>query len=592
MLCLIIFQIDPFHVPAENMEDRSGDMIEIDPIHEGRTLSTELMGTRSLIENKGQIDDDDVKFYYTGDPQVLIRSDGIQVSSVTETGVIGYSMELEGGNSGGRILTGDEGTTFNFIIGNDPSEWVLGAGSFNEVTMEEIRPGMDLRVLVSEEGPKWEIELEKGSLIDDLTLVYSGEFQRSGVKDRTIMIEKGTSSLQDGPVIILQNESPLECELSMINGHLRFHVPGHDPDLPMIIDPLMSSSTLIGGNQWDIIAKVKAHPTGDIIVAGSVESTNMKTHSTAYDRSQNGEDDLFVCRLSADLSIMRYGTYIGGSKSDVVHDLTIDDDGFIYLAGQTSSTNFPRTTGALINSFQGGGSDGFIVKVSPDLGSLNFSTYIGGSGKDWASGIEVDGSGIPYVCGSSQSTDLPYTSGCYQSEMKGIRNGFVAKVHTDGKGLHYLTYLGGSGFGDDIGDIQIDTGGKALVVGYSRSSDFPTTSGVFKTGSGNYMGFISRLSADGSDLDMSTFLAYGTRINGTAIDDQGNIFLTGRTETISGEFPVSSDAFDKDLSGDVDGFITKIDSLGENVLKSTYIGANELYGQPPEVQTDYIESCT
>jgi hypothetical protein len=223
---------------------------------------------------------------------------------------------------------------------------------------------------------------------------------------------------------------------------------------------------------------------------------------------------------------------------------------------------------------------------------LNFSSYIGGSDKDWTSGVDVSKSGIPFICGSSASSDLPTTSGSYQTDLEGRRNGFVAKLHRDGKDLHFLTYLGGSGFGDDISDIVIDSQGRPLVAGYSRSIDFPTTPGVFRNGSGNYMGFISRLTSDGSGLNMSTFLAFGTRINSTVLDEDGNIYLTGRTETISGEFPVSRDAFDKDLSGDMDGFITIMDPDGKRVLRCTYVRSNEKFGQPPDVQTDYVEYCT
>lgn len=543
-----------------------------------------------IIENKGQVEDDEVLFYYPGDPMVYLHSDGISVRSPSAS--TDYRMKIENTHWKGDKNLEERGPVLNYFYGSDPSLWITGARSFERVTLSEVLPGVDLRLLSNEEGPKWELELRSASLIESLSIHYSGNFNNAETTDDSIIFRTGSHFLSEGPFILLQNDTRIESDIRITDGYLTFELADHDRHSPLIIDPLMTASTFIGGNSWDLNGRMKIHTTGDVIVAGTVESSNLETGPGPYDGTFNGEEDIFVCRLSSDLSTMKSGTYIGGSDHEVLHDLSVDDQGLIYVAGQTSSPNFPTTPNAFQETYGGGESDGVVAALSGDLSVLNFSSYIGGSDKDWTSGVDVSKSGIPFICGSSASSDLSTTSGSYQTDLDGIRNGFIAKLHRDGTGLYFLTYLGGSGFGDDISDIEIDSQGRPLVVGYSRSIDFPTTQGVFKNGSGNYMGFISRLTSDGSGLNMSTFLAFGTRINSTIIDEEGNIYLTGRTETISGEFPVSGDAFDKDLSGDMDGFITVMDPNGRNVLNSTYVGSNEKFGQPPDVQTDYVEYCT
>lgn len=540
-----------------------------------------------FIENLGQLEDENILFYYQGDVNVFIFNDGIRVDRYTGKEKISYSLRLDGGEACKDIKFGTEGPRLNFYLGNDPSRWIRGGRTFDEITLEEIITGVDMRLHISEEGPKWDLILERGSLIDKVRAIYTGDFEKARIVKDHIRFEKGELSLVEGPFILLQNGNEVESELVLHNNRLSFIANSIDRDDRLIIDPLMASSTFVGGHWWDIYPEVKVHPSGNIVLAGTVESRMLETTANGYDRSHNGDNDVFVCMLSENLSSMRYGTYIGGTGNDTLKDICVDDKGNIFLAGKTGSSDFPVSSDAFLESYKGAG-DGFIFKISPDLSRMNFSTYIGGSGNDVLSGISLSSEGFPCFCGSTKSDDLPVSPDCFQEDLNGMGDVFAGKLSINGSEIGYLTYLGGGGFGsDEAYDIQVDSRGRCIVAGYSQSDDFPTTEGVFKNGSGGNMGFISRFSEDGNELNMSTFLALGTRIFSFVLDEDENIVMTGRTDVASDKFPVTFNAYDGDLAGNVDGFVTKMDPDGGVILTSTYLGMNEMYGQSPGV--DFAE---
>lgn len=542
-----------------------------------------------FIENMGQLDDE-VLFYYSGSPKVLIHQDGLSVADISDiSSAPFYRMRIENSRVPSSVEGAGEGPLFNFYLGSGPNDWIEGAVSFTEIELENIKPGLDLIVKNTREGPKWEISLDRGSKAEDLVIQYETLMEMS-IRDEHIFFEKDGLKFREGPVEIFQDGERVKMPMHFENGHLSFSTKNIDPDAPLLIDPLLGSSTLLGGNSWDKDPVVMVHPDGGVIVTGTTESTDMYTHSSAYDRTANGIKDIFIYRFDPDLSSALYATYFGGSSYDIVHGATVDDTGNVHIAGYTRSSNLPRTSGAFQSSYQGAG-DGFTAKFDSQLGSLSYSTFIGGSSEDWARGIDVDDSGIPYVCGTTRSSDLPATSGCYQSSLKGVSDGFVVKLLADASDATYLTYLGGNGFGDEANDIIVDGLGRAVVAGYAISNDFPTTENAFRNGSGFYMGYVSRFEADGTDLNMSTFLGYGARVNSTAFDIDGNILLAGWTDSISGIFPVTDDAFDKDLAGFQDGFATKMHHSGSYLIGSTFIGDNEQWGQPPDTTEDYHEKA-
>lgn len=210
---------------------------------------------------------------------------------------------------------------------------------------------------------------------------------------------------------------------------------------------------------------------------------------------------------------------------------------------------------------------------------VNYSTYLGGSSADGASGIAVDGAGNAYVTGYTTATDFPTTAGAFQTTKTGSRSVFVTKLNATGTGLVYSTYLGGSGLDDGAG-IAVDGAGNAYVTGLTYSPDFPTTPGAFQTHFpaplGQSAAFATKLNPMGTGLVYSTYLGGNVSAEalGITVDGAGNAYLTGCTS--STDFPTTPDAFQAryPAGSQLDYFVTKLNATGTALVYSTYLGGS------------------
>lgn len=223
---------------------------------------------------------------------------------------------------------------------------------------------------------------------------------------------------------------------------------------------------------------------------------------------------------------------------------------------------------------------------------LVYSTYLGGSGDDFGSGIAVDSSGAAYVVGFTASVNFPVTGGAFQDTPSGTDDVFVTKLNTTGSSLVYSTFLGGSDINNGLG-IAVDEAGDAYVTGFTTSPDFPTTPGAFQTEyGGGQDGFVSKLDASGSALVYSSYLGGSGQDQGSgiAVDHAGNAFITGFTQSI--DFPVSSGAFQAacgNPSTCENAFVTAINSSGSALVYSTYLGGS--YDQGYGVTVDSSDNA-
>ena len=276
------------------------------------------------------------------------------------------------------------------------------------------------------------------------------------------------------------------------------------------------ASTYLGGSDHDQVNAIALGSSGDVYVVGETRSNNFPTTSGAYDESHNGNQDVFVSKLSADLKNLLASTYLGGSSWEYVHSysLVFDGSGNLYVVGETQSSDFP-TVGGAYDTTLGGSRDVFVCKLSSNLGLLSDSTYLGGSGSEYAGGIACDSSGNAFVGGATGSTDFPTTTGAYdESHNGGTWDAFVCKLSSNLGALSISTYLGGSGF-DYIYALVLDSSGNVCVTGKTSSNDFPTTSGVFDSSyNGGWDCFVSKLKADLTALLASTYFGGSDNWNG------------------------------------------------------------------------------
>lgn len=277
---------------------------------------------------------------------------------------------------------------------------------------------------------------------------------------------------------------------------------------------------------------------------------------------------------------LSFSTYLGGNGGDQGAGIAVDAAGNAFVTGGTQSLNFP-TTGGTIQTTSAGSQDIFVTKLNPTGSGVVYSTYLGGSGFDFGTGIAVSPSGEVYVTGGTDSVNFPTTAGAFQTSFGGgTFDAFVTKLNSTGSALVYSSFLGGSN--QDRGSkIAIDSTTNAFVTGFTVSSNFPTTSGAFDTTfNGGGDAFVTKVNSTGSGLVYSTYLggSIGSNAtdsaNGIAVDAAGNAYVTGSAE--STDFPTTAGAFQTAHGGGTDAFVTKLDPSGSALVYSTYLGGNNL----------------
>jgi hypothetical protein len=349
----------------------------------------------------------------------------------------------------------------------------------------------------------------------------------------------------------------------------------------------LEASTFLGGSgidgSWPGTSLV-VDGDGNIYVAGNTGSFDFPATHGAYDTTPNGGDDVFIAKLDKDLTTLKAATLLGGSHNESCWAVIRDEAGNIFVAGQTSSTNFPTSANAYDTSFNGE-EDIFISKFDSSLKILIASTLLGASNKDWGNILAQNINGDIYIGGYTESSNFPTTPGAHDVNFgSGGYDACLSKFDTDLSQLLASTYLGGSGM-DFIYAIGLKKNGSVFVAGHTSSSNFPTTAEAFdRSYNGTSAGdsddaFITRLDESLSTIQASTFLGGSgwENVSSLAFDINGDIFVAGNTQSI--DFPTSEGAYDTNFHGGTlyaaDVFIAKLEPDLTNLLASTYLGGSD-----------------
>jgi hypothetical protein len=337
-------------------------------------------------------------------------------------------------------------------------------------------------------------------------------------------------------------------------------------------------ATRTGGSKWDAAGDLEVGKDGSVYVLGQTESADFPTTADAVQRQFGGpRRDAVVLKLDAGGKIV-YSTFLGGAKNDEPTSMAVADDGAVYVGGVTMSSDFPglrvgqfgpggspdgfvarlrpgdpkslqtvliggtgreQVTGVALdksgnlfvagfttssdfptkNGWQprfGGAGDAFLAKLRISGWKLLFSTYLGGSKMDAAYGLSLDSSGNPIVSGVTESADFATTAGAFQPRLRGSVDAFVTKLSADGSRILWSTYYGGSRANSDQflgGSVDVDETGRVWLTGMTNSPDLPTRNpSQASYGGGDFDGFLAAFSPGGSKL------CYGSFIGGSGHD--------------------------------------------------------------------------
>jgi hypothetical protein len=353
-------------------------------------------------------------------------------------------------------------------------------------------------------------------------------------------------------------------------------------------------STYLGGKDnhahildYDLSSAIAVDGSHHMFVYGVTSSVDFPTVSPFQSslKPTTGNYNAFICQLSSDGSSLVYSSYMGGTVGEFATGMAIDGSSNVYLAGGTSSSDFPTTAGAFQQAAghtAGGNQKPYLAKVNSS-GALVFATIDSGSGAASvaATGLAaaVDGSGFPYLAGYTQSHTFPTTSGAYQAASaleSGGTAGFVSKFSTDGSSLVAATTLGGtagSPSSDAAASIAVDGSGNIFICGGTASGDITATAGAYQTtstaGGADLDGYVAEFSSTcgtlsyfsyfgGVDDDVATEVLLGS--------SPGVVYLNGWTTHTDHAvaFPTSPGAYHT-TSGNYDTWIAELQTLNASV---------------------------
>ncbi len=350
---------------------------------------------------------------------------------------------------------------------------------------------------------------------------------------------------------------------------VKFRVGDYDRTQALVIDPVLSYSTLLGGEGGPEYGNgIAVDAAGNTYVVGTAVPPNFPVVGASSTGDRTGAD-VFVAKFNPAGTELLFSTLIGGRGDDQGVAIALDNNE-IYITGQTNSTDFP-TMSARQGSYGGGSYDAFVSKLST-TGALLFSTYHGGSGQDLGKGISArNGLGAAAVIGWTDSLNFPL-----QGPLQGTRNGpndaFVSQFQSNGV-LKFSTYLGGSSF-DEGNAVALGTDGTTYATGNTYSIDFPKTPSTLLGFLGATDCFVTKLNVFGNQIEYSQLVG-GSSFDGCAaiaVDGAGFAYFGGTTS--SDDIPlVRAVQASRGSQGNVeDMFLAKLDPIGSRLELSTYLG--------------------
>ena len=424
------------------------------------------------------------------------------------------------------------GTRLNYFHGNDPNKWVRGAAAYRKVAYDN-SGGPALVFYWNAAGNlEFDLTLRPGETADSAAFRLEGEtgLRISATGDLTIQAGPTVLTLQKPSVYQvsagLRRKVPCNYVLGE-DGQVGFRLGTHNSRLAVTIDPTLVVTT---------------------------------------------------------------ATYLGGSTgADDGRAVAVDSSGNIYIAGDTSSTDFPLT--APYQSSMTGSDDAFIAELNPSGSQVLFATFLGGSTSQVATGVGIDSSGNIYAAGYTRSSDFP-TKNAAIGTFPGVGglSGWVAKFNNTGSTLLYSTFLGGSAQ-NQIDALAVDSAGNAYVTGGTFSNDFPIVNGYEPNGFGTSspgfdQSFLTKFSPSGTILYSTITTAFGADGKAVACDNNGIAVFTSPS---NGALAASKNAYQSQYAGGGDdAYVVKVDTkqTGANsLLFATFLGGSGI-DQPTGIALD------
>ncbi|MGA3019308.1 MAG: SBBP repeat-containing protein [Bryobacteraceae bacterium] len=465
--------------------------------------------------------------------------------------------------------------------------WHPGVTNYSRVKYQAVYPGIDVVYYGKGSQLEYDFVLQPGADPNTIRMQFSGagKVMATPAGDLGVVTANGLV-LQKKPVIYQQGR-PVSGRYKLLAANVvGIQVDAYDRTQPLVIDPAIVYSTLIGGTGTDMVTAMKIGPTGLLYIAAWTQTGELLTLDLPYDNLTDIYVQVVDPSPSGGYGVL-YATYLGGTNDDEALALDVDAPGFIYLTGTTTSTDFPvvgnsvQTTGAATTV------SGFVSKIDPHYAgtgnSLVYSTYLGGTiGNTTPKGIKVGSDNMIYVVGQTQTADFPITDNAYAASLYGPSDVFISKIDVNNVNLVYSTFMG-SELDDDACGLVLDANNVVYFAGTTLGTQFPMAGYSFNGyTSGNYdvvVGVVDTTQPGVNSLIWATYFGGSgeDEARGISMDSQGRVLVTGFT--ISTDLPVTkATAIQPNYGGNGDAFVAIFDPAKQgqqSLAYSTYLGGSQ-----------------
>lgn len=568
-----------------------------------------------FMENKGQIPNRDVLYYFDSKQgTVYIEKDKIHFvakeyveapSTTTEeqdkllTGIHNFNVSFVGANLNPKLVLGNtHGTKYNYILGDNPNNWVNGAHAAKDFTFEDVYPGIDLRLYSNDDGSlEFDWILDAGADYSKIDLLFKGQDKLYVGKDGKLNVglkfTEVNFNIPESYQVTEQGKMPVDMAFHTENNHARFKSKTKiDPQYPLVIDPVLSWGTFLDGNTAafdQYLFAIEIDPVDGMVYCAGASNQSIATNAPPYDAdgyknviggmSSSGTPRVaIVYRVTGDgtdlVDLTLYGPdNIGSGEQVVAYGMCISPNR-VFISGYTSA-NLPLT-GSPFDATRNDG-DGYVAVFTRDLGTLVYATYLGSSGDDFPAATSIrtiDDNSFVVGMTTDAALDASYISGgSAQSSHGGADDMYIGRF-TSMNSLVYGTYVGGSS-NELFSDIELFSDERVAFCGYGSGQLNEVNSAASRSTGSDEDGIIGVLSADGTTFN------YLDEIGGSN-DDRINdcdivgtmIYFTGVGES---NFPVTAGAYDVTHNGSDDVIVGKVgDNGGSADYKATYYGTSSV----------------
>lgn len=487
-------------------------------------------------------------------------------------------MKVVGGNSAAEIAAADPlpGKS-NYYLGNDPKKWQIGVPQYARVGYRNVYPGVDLAYYGEKRKLEFDFIVAPESDPESIGLAFSGVQKLSTDASGNLVVASAAGDvILNKPVAYQQRDGkhqPVDARFTLHSKNIVNFELGNYDRSRELVIDPTVTFATYLGGSGEDEAYGIAVDSSGNSYVAGATTSPNFPGPSGTTLSAGPSFDVFVSKLSADGTTLLYSTILGGNSNSG------DSVGLGIVVNTLGAFVVGNT---LSNSFPAptatlgfvGTQNAFVAKFNSNTGVATQITRIGGSGTDSGNAIAVDSSGNTYIGGQTSSTNFP-TASPIQGTNGGTFDGFVAELNATGTALTYSTYLGGSS-GDLVTGIGLDGSNNAYVAGNTLSTDFPTTPGVFQTTQNSTEGsaFVTAIKSDGSALIFSTYLGGSGANNAFALAVDSTGEAYVTGDTTSADFPTAN-AVQTTLAGLTNAFITKLTPDGSGLAFSTYFGGSQ-----------------